>query len=322
MTSGPRVLARVLAVSFACGVSSHGAIEAAELAGVVTELRVGTGAVRVKSADATAWTVARPLMSLYPGDQIRADGDSRTAVLLIGGAVKLVTAKESPFTIQPPGAEHSATAMNTVLTNAARLLASKYREPTMQLLGSRVGSERGEAPLIASPRETRLLTAPATFVWSGPRDARYAIEIVGPRGRQWVATNLAGPSVRYPADASVFGQGVRYRWILSTPGHAPTASWFEIARDQDVAELRSTLALADNAAADGVSASTAVIVRATLLARNRFLQAATDELEQALKTRQDDAALWFVLGTVYEQAGLSDQASTCFERARTLTDQR
>ena len=79
MTPRRSVLASVLTASMFVAVVAglDRAAEGAELAGVGTGLRVGTGAVRVKAADTSARNPARPLMPLDPSDQIRTEGDRR-----------------------------------------------------------------------------------------------------------------------------------------------------------------------------------------------------------------------------------------------------
>jgi hypothetical protein len=56
---------------------------AAEPVAVLTEIRIGTGEVQVKFADAADWIAPQLLLALQPGDQLRATGDGQAVIMFI-----------------------------------------------------------------------------------------------------------------------------------------------------------------------------------------------------------------------------------------------
>ena len=70
------VLAAV-AIGVLTGLLAAGIAGAAEPVAVLTEIRAGQGEIRVKLAGEADWKAPQPLLSLRPGDQVRASADAR-----------------------------------------------------------------------------------------------------------------------------------------------------------------------------------------------------------------------------------------------------
>ena len=125
---------------------------------VVTEIQARSGKVEVKTAGAD-WQNPKPLLSLRAGDQVRAVGDGRTVLVFTGGrGTQVVTAANSPFTIQARAAEGGSDRARTVLGNVTRFLIGQQRDKPYQSLSVR--SVRAQPPLILAPRDTRVLPGP------------------------------------------------------------------------------------------------------------------------------------------------------------------
>lgn len=313
---------RVISVVAAVAASITGAalVEAAgtgDVVGVVTEIRKAQGDVRVKGNGDGDWKPVKPLMSLRAGDQVRAEGDARAVILITGGGAKAVTEKDSPFTVTPLAADGGAGAKG-VVTNVAKFLAHKQDAPTyLKLTSRRVPNPK--TPMIMSPRETRLLHAPVTFVWNGSDELKYAIEVIGPEGRLWSESGLSRGSIKYPDTAPPLRQGVRYQWILNASGYPPIRTWFEIGSEAQVSRLQSELAQIDPKEYSG---TTIALLRAGVLFGDRFYKDALDELQENAQAFKDEPTLRFMAGHVYDQIGLRYLAEQSFDQAAALTGQK
>src|SRR6185436_14425777 len=127
---------------------------AADPVAVVTEIQARSGKVEVKPAGAD-WQSPKPLLSLRAGDQVRAAGDGRAVLVFTGGrGTQVVTAANSPFTIQAQAAEGTSDRARTVLGNVTSFLMGQQRDKAYQSLSVR--SVR-QPPLILAPRDTRVL---------------------------------------------------------------------------------------------------------------------------------------------------------------------
>ena len=71
-----------------------------EVAGMITEIKLGKGAVEVKPAGGPDWRPAGPLMSLLGGDTVRASGGGSPGCLF---PVTRPDAADSPATTGPAG---------------------------------------------------------------------------------------------------------------------------------------------------------------------------------------------------------------------------
>lgn len=288
---------------------------AADPGAVLTELRRGKGAVLVKLAGEDRWKAAKPLMSLRPGDQVRAEGDARAVLVLAGGGTRTVTADSSPFAVSSPTAGGRPDTVKAAVTNAARFLAGKQTEPTFVRLTS-----RSVPPpfMILSPRDTRILPAPVSFVWAGSDSLRYSVEVIGPRGPVWSASDLAREPLTYPSSAPPLRPGTRYEWVLTPRGYPPVRAHFEIVSAEDAARVQSALALFESREVAGYPRSTVTLLRAGLLANEGLYQEALDEILDNMRAHKDEPTLQFVLGQLYEQMGLRHLATQAFARAREL----
>ncbi|MDP2627032.1 MAG: hypothetical protein Q8Q58_09020, partial [Candidatus Rokubacteria bacterium] len=74
-----------VAIGFLTGLGAAGIAGAAEPVAVLTEIRAGQGEIRVKLAGEAIWKAPQPLLSLRPGDQVRASADARAMILFTGG---------------------------------------------------------------------------------------------------------------------------------------------------------------------------------------------------------------------------------------------
>jgi hypothetical protein len=321
--------AALLAVSTAALVVGPGAgpllgagvAAAAEPVAVITEIRAGQGDVRVKAASEADWKAPQPLLSLRPGDQIRAAGDGRVVLVFAGGrGTQVVTAANSPFTVPSPGGERST----GVLGSVTSVLFGKQDKPAYvsNFVPLSTRSLRLPPPILLSPRETRLLPGQVRFEWTGSDLARYRIRVLGPDGLVWEQADLPRLAVPYPATAPALEPGRRYAWELHTERQAVQRTEFEVVSSADARRIKSTLASLEPGALSGYPPATVVLLRAGFLLEERLYNDARRELLDGIAASPNEPSLQQLLGHVYDRIGIRDLAVDAFDEARFLATPR
>ncbi|HUK63754.1 MAG TPA: hypothetical protein VLV15_10475, partial [Dongiaceae bacterium] len=169
---------------------------AADPLAVLTEIQARQGKVEIKPVGAD-WQSPKPLQSLRAGDELRAVGDGRAVLVFTGGrGTQVVTAANSPFTVQAQAAAGTTDRARTVLGNVTSFLIGQQRERAYQSLSVR--SVR-QPPLILAPRDTRVLPGSLTFEWSGSDRLKYRVRLLGPQGAvMWEQSGLERRPLPYP----------------------------------------------------------------------------------------------------------------------------
>jgi hypothetical protein len=294
---------------------------AAEPVAVVTEIHAGRGDVRVKLAGDADWKAPQPLLSLRPGDQVRASGDARVVLVFAGGrGSQTVSASNSPLTVATPAGGSGSGVLGSV-TNA---LFGKQEKPayvsTFVPLSTR--SARVPPPTLLSPRETRLLPGQVRFEWAGSDLARYRVRVFGPDGLVWEQADLPRLAVPYPPTAPALEPGKRYAWELHTERQPVQRAEFEMMGPADAVRVRSMLSNIDPAALPGYSPTTVVVMRAGYLFQEGLYHDARRELLDGIATNPQEPSLQQLLGHVYDRMGIRDLAVDAFDEARFLSTPR
>ena len=130
--------------------------QAADVAGVITELKPANGAVEVRAAGSTEWRPVAPLQALRAGDTVRATADATAVALLAGGRGSVtIEAATSPFSVPAlPAGESAARKGAELLRKSLRLLSTTRLDPAYVKMGMR--SLRRPA-VILSPRNGPVL---------------------------------------------------------------------------------------------------------------------------------------------------------------------
>jgi hypothetical protein len=283
---------------------------------VVTEIQARSGKVEVKTAGAD-WQSPKPLLSLRAGDQVRTVGDGRAVLLFTGGrGTQVVTAANSPFTIQAQAADGSSDRARAVLGNVTSFLIGQQRDKAYQSLSVR--SVRAQPPLILAPRDTRVLPGLLTFEWAGSDRLKYRLRLLGPDGAVvWEQSGLERRSVAYPTTAPTLTAGTRYTWSLQTQEYGTQTASFEVAPVADATRVRDSLALLT--AARSYPPATLALMRAGLLFQETLYADARRELMTAIAASPEEPTLRLLLGHVYERTGLTQLAATEFDEAEALS---
>lgn len=314
-----------LAIGLLVGLAAPAALRAAEPVAVLAEIRPGQGEVRVKLAGEAEWKAPQPLLSLRPGDQVRASADARAVIVFTGGrAPQAVAAANSPFTVGAPSVAAGGERVQALVNSVTQFLVGKQDKPAYVSLYVPLStrSVRLPPPTLLAPRETRLLSGPVTFEWSGADSLRYMIRVFGPDGLVWEQGGLPRQPVQYPAAAPALRPGQRYAWELHTERQPVQRAEFEILQPADAGRVQQALALLVPSALPGQSGSTLALLRAGFLSREGLYQDARKELVAAIATDATEPSLHQLLGHVYDRMGMKDLATDAFDEARFLSTPR
>lgn len=289
---------------------------------VITEIRMGQGAVRVKPGGEEIGRAPLPLLALRAGDQVSAEGDARAVLVFTGGrGPQSVTAANSPFSVQAPGGALIAERLQGVVNDVLQFLSGKRKELAYLSLSARVIPDPSRV-LLLSPRETRLFPGPVTFEWIGPERLRYRVRVLGPRGLVWEQANLPRRTLAYPATAPALRAGSAYAWELEPGGQAALRATFELLPASEAARVQSALAWLQASALPGYPRTTVALMRAGLLFQEGLHAEARRELLSAIAADADEPTLHLLLGQLYERIRLKEPAEDEFREAHILTTRK
>jgi hypothetical protein len=291
---------------------------AGEPVAVVTELRTGQGEIQVRLAADPQWKAPLPLLSLRPGDQLRASGNA-AAVLLFTGSQGSVTvsAANSPYTVALPTSARGGQAPALVGTLTG-ILMGKKKELTYVPLATRSVKQ---PPLLLFPRRTALLRPP-TFEWGGSDRLRYTVRVLGPQGPLWEQADLPRAPLAYPPSAPPLQPGIPYQWQLEVKGFPLQQTEFRLLPPERSAAVRSDLASLDPARLAGYPKNTVLLMRAGYLFEQELYDEARRELQAAIAADPDEPNLHVMLGNLYEAIGLADLAAEEFDEAQFLSTRK
>ncbi len=293
-----------------------------EVAGIVTEIKLGTGTVEMKPAGAADWRPAAPLMGLLVGDNIRATEGASAVVLLSGGrGVLRVEGGGALVVIPPPDfGENKARKAQAILAGSLNFFNSRARELPQTVLGTR-GMLR--SPLVLAPRNGLVLADAVSVEWLGNPSARYTVQIAGPAGVLLERMGVTGGRLTNPPEARRLEAGQRYTVRVTLEGtQRSDQTWFEILSGEQTRGVRESLATLTQELSASVPPNTLVALRAGFLADRGLLDEARREVLAALAQDRDEPTLYLVLGSIYTQAGLSQQADDAYQEARVLMTMR
>lgn len=288
-----------------------------EVAGMITEIKLGKGAVEVKPAGGPDWRPAGPLMSLLGGDTVRASGGGSAVILLTGGRGTIrVETNAGPVVVPGPQAgEGKVQKAQALLSASLGFLSSRAKEMPQAVLGTRSWLK---PPAVLAPRNGPVLADALRFEWWGSRLSRYTIQIAGPSGVVLDRAGVTGARLDYPADAPPLLPGVRYTVRVSTEGQPPQEAWFEVLSLERTREVRASLTALEQEAGTATPSNTLVALRAGFLAQQGLVHEARRAVLAALAKDPEEPTLHLLLGNLYSQSGLPEQAHQSFDEARFL----
>jgi hypothetical protein len=290
-----------------------------ETVGVITEIKTGDGTVEVKPAGGV-WRPAAPLQALRGGDEVRVTQRATVVVLLSGGrGTAKIDAQKSPYVVGALAAETQADKARALVTGSVKFLSATPTEPPKAVLASR---SLARPPEILAPRNGPVLPGPLVFEWVGSLSARYAVRVTAASEVLVERTGVVGPRFPYPADAPALRPGVRYRVEVTALNQPPREAMFEIVDAARAQAVRAELRELEAALGAGTSVSSLAVARAGYLANDGFFHDARLAVLGALAGDPDEPVLHTLLGSLYSQIGLPQQAAAAFDEAESLMSRR
>lgn len=289
-----------------------------EVAGMITEIRLGEGRVDVRSAEGEVWRPATPLLTLRAGDTVTTTQDAWVVIVLTGGRGSVrVDETNAPFGVTAPLVDRGPLNKGLKILEASFNFLSTTRDLPLGTLGTRGGMK---PPAILTPRNGQVLPESLVFEWRGSRSSLATVRIVGPGGLVFERTNVAGARFEYPSNAPPLRPGVRYRFqLLPASPSPPQEVWFELVDPADAQTIRRELNDLDEAFAGAPPPpSTLAELRAGVLAGHGLLHDARLGLAEEIARHPDEPTLHFLLGDLYLRQGLSEEATESFAEARLL----
>jgi len=288
---------------------------------VIIEIRVNAGEVQVRRSAEAAWRPAQPLLTLRPGDQINVRQDARVTLAFIGSrGTRVLGAADSPFIVVAEPPKSPAERARETVGAIVQFLIGASREPTLVPIAVRTSPTMQLT--ILSPRDSRLLPGPVTFEWTGSRSVRYRVRVLGREGTVWEAGDVTLGWTSYPAGAPPLLAGVRYQWQLEAPNAPTQQAYFELLGADQADRIRTTLGLLNAEGVSQGSRSGVVALRSGFLIEQGLYSEARTELVSASRADPTEPTLHFLLGVLYERAGLADMAEREFWEAQNLASRR
>lgn len=292
--------------------------ESREVAGMITEIKLGGGRVEVKGPGTDDWRPAGPLMSLLAGDEVRASEGAAAVVLLSGGrGIIRIEAGADPVAIPAPEVRQTKTRkVQAILSASFGYLSGRAHEVSDIVLGTRgIPVE----PIVLTPRNSPVLDDAVAFEWVGSPSGKYTLEIEGPSGVVFKLTELPRARIEYPSHAPTLRPGVRYTVrVIAARSQRVDRAWFEVLSREETQQVRESLASLNEEGTRSIPPNTLVTVRAGYLANRGLLHEARRELMGAIAQSPNEATLRLLLGHVASQIGLGLEARQAFDEARRL----
>ena len=311
----------LLALAIVLTVVRPSDVHATDGIAVIIEIRLNAGEVQVMRSDETAWRPAQPLLTLRPGDQINVRQDARVTLAFIGSrGTRVLGAADSPFMVVDEPPKGPAERARETVGAIVQFLIGASREPTLVPIAVRTSPTMRLT--ILSPRDSRLLPGPVSFEWTGSHSVRYRVRVLGPEGTVWEAGEVTLGRTSYPAGAPPLLAGVRYRWQLEAPNAPMQQAYFELLGADQADGIRTTLGLLNAEGVSQGSRSGVVALRSGFLIEQGLYSEARTELVSASRADPTEPTLHFLLGVLYERAGLADMAEREFWEAQNLASRR
>jgi hypothetical protein len=317
MTRWRAVVGGLIATALAFGGPAAG--QPRETVGVITEIKVGQGKAEIR-AGGGSWRPAAPLQALRTGDEVRASGGASVVVLLSGGrGTARIDAKTSPYVVGAPVAEEGKLdKARTLVAGSVKFLAAGPKDPPRAVLATRSAAR---PPEVLTPRNGAVLPGALVFEWLGSQLSRYTVRIVGPADVVLERRGVVGARFEYPPDAPPLQAGTRYRVEVVALNQPPQHATFEIVDPARAGAVQADLRDLERALGAGASATSVAVARAGYLAEHHLFHDARLTVLAALVRDPDEPVLHTLLGTLYAQTGLPQQAAEAYDEAQFLLSQ-
>lgn len=266
---------------------------------------------------------------LFQGDRVETREAAAVSVLFSNnnlitlGANSSVTISAGPGQA-PPAAE--STPVKTVgpglLADVSDLTLRREGGNLAALGGLRAGDDAAQIDLLA-PRNTVVKTRQPTFVWHADSDVdRAVVKVFDENGLVWSKEATEG-RLDYPADVAPLKAGTAYFWQVETEDlldtvTSPSVS-FRVLTEEALQDVTAQEAAIRRMFEDDLNSSNYHYVLGAYYAKHGLLDAAIDAFSQIVVQHPDAALPQQILGKLYQDVGLKDQAIAALQRSIELS---
>ncbi len=292
---------------------------ARQSAALVTDI---SGDVRVARASGGASQAATWGMQLNVGDRVTSASGARASLLysatnsivtVASGATHEVgSAADGAGASRPAGAPRIAAVSELTLARAGA--------GEVSALGGLRAGEREQAIVNLTPRQTRIRQGRPTFAWMASEEFEgYRVRLYDAAGRE-VWTGAATGSERvYPDDAPALVAGSQYVWNVEGETMLDAVSSqltpFEVLSDEEETIVAEGLGGISDAMAGAADETTRDYLLGAFYVDHGLLFDAVDAFSRIARRHPDAALVHEILGNLYYDLGLKDEAVAALKRA-------
>ncbi len=309
------VLGFIIAQVFAAAV----AVWAENPVGVITEVK---GAVYIRRAGKGPWLPARLNMPIYAGDVLRTGAKAKVVVWTPNGRAETLGPNKT-VSVAPVKGVRDSLWREAWTSFVGRMRNSFSEESLATVAAARFSSsvlDKNRLTLL-SPRNSKVLDARPTFVWTKVENAkgyRVTIGFFDEGKRVWEVT-VNSTSLRYPEDAPELKPGKVYIWQVEAIGipEASESAWFAVLNPAEARDIKFALQQLRSRSPDFVAYS---LMAASFLESRGCYSDAISILKAAIKQAPRQPEPQFLLANLYETVGLNSFALQMRAEARQWLD--
>lgn len=297
-------------------------IHAQDAQALITEL---AGAVQIVRAETGSTVDAVWGTQLYSGDQVETLDGATASILFTNNNLITLGANSAMAIAGGPGADAPSQGVRRVeadlIAGVDDLTVRREGDDLAALGGLRAGGRQAALEPL-SPRNTLIKTTQPSFAWHAaePFEA-YEVKVFNSDGVVWRGT-VTEPSATYPADAPALEPGTAYFWQVEGDDLLnPVASQavpFEVLSADRLAAVEAREASIRATFGDAADGSDYRYVLGAYYAKEGLLDAAIVSFLQIAERHPESPLAQEILGKLYEDVGLKDQAIGSLRRSLLL----
>jgi len=288
---------------------------------LVTELK---GEVLVAKADGGAFESAVWGMQLFENDQIRTSNDSEASIIYSNNTMLRLGPNNSLTISDGDSRAESAIDDLTIddrdlISGASDLTLYRAGQGEISALGGlRSGGSDAEIELL-TPRNTKITDFRALFVWhSDTAYESYKVNLLTSQGLVWSGTT-EDRQLTYPADAPSLDPDIQYLWQVEGEELFDTVKSdvvpFQILSVESAGKIIADKERIRNLFDENPEGSSALFLVASMYTKEGLLESAIATFRRIAELYPDAALPHEILGKLYSDVGLKDEAIDALQRA-------
>lgn len=315
----PNYLAAVLVSILAVATATSGFAQSSERVALITDL---SGTVEVASRSA-AFAKASWGTPLYEGDQVKTLADAEASILFSNGNLITLGQNASMTIGAAAGASGDAGRVRDVsgeyLADASDLTLYRAGRGEIGALGGLRTAGSADRIELRTPRNTRVKAARPELVWMATGDFDYfTVKVLSEEGALW-SVETESTSATYPDDAPALLPGKKYYWqvvgeVMLNTVSSPLVSFEVLSHDERVEVERHEAAIKETFADEPGSANH-LYVLGTYYANQDLLGNAIAAFAAIAERHPDAAPAFEILGKLYYEVDLKDEAIAALQKA-------